>query len=88
MDPETTIMQWNANGLGERIKLGEIERMLTTYNPMCICIQHVGEYDKNIKNYQLACQSPRTNGELGTMIYVHNRVTYDKIQFNANSFQP
>ena len=79
MDAEPTIIQWNANGLGLRARLGELERMLAIYNPMCLCIQHVGDHDKNIKNYKLACKSLTTNGELGTAVYVHNKITYENL---------
>ena len=86
MDP--IIIQWNSNGLGLRAKLGELERLLVTYNPICLCIQHVGKFDRIIKNYKLASQSLSPNGELGTAIYVHNLITYDMLQINGTSCQP
>ena len=85
---EPLIIQWNANGLGQRAKLGELERLLNKYNPMCICTQHVGKANIQIKNYKLAMQSSTGNGELGTAIYVHSKATYDTLKVNSSSFQP
>ena len=82
------IIQWNANGLALRIKLGELERLLTTYNPICLCVQHVGKADVNVKNYKLVAQSDVSNGELGTAIYIHNLATYEQLQIDKRSCQP
>ena len=54
---------------------------------MCLCLQHVNAQNENIKNYQLASSSMSTGRELGTAIYVHNKVTYNKINFNQSKFQ-
>ena len=85
---EPTIVQWNANGLGQRVKLGELERLLSKHNPICLCVQHVGTEDINIKNYKLAVQSSNANGELGTAIYVRDNATYDNLPINNTNFQP
>ena len=37
------IIHWNANGLRTRVRLGEFQRLLQEYVPMCICVQHVGQ---------------------------------------------
>ena len=65
------IIHWNANGLRTKVCLGEFQRLLQEYVPMCICVQHVGQFDSNIRNYELVSQSHNTNNELGTSIYVH-----------------
>ena len=70
------IIHWNANGLGTRVRLGEFQRLLQEYVPMCICVQHVGQFDSNILNYELVSQSHNTNNELGTSIYVHCKLTF------------
>ena len=82
------VVQWNANGLGNRVKLGEFERLINLYSPICICIQHAGKYNKDTKNYKIAKMSTNNNGEYGTAIYVHNSVTYDDIQINTTDLQP
>ena len=87
MNKLTYILQWNLNGIKTRQRLGELQRLLTNYEPVCICLQHIGHYDTNIKNYQLASQSLKTNDELGTAIYVHNRVIFDKIQITNSELQ-
>ena len=85
---EPVIIQWNANGLGERTTLGEAERLINKLNPICICVQHIGSQDINIKNYKLAAQTNNTNGELGTAIYVRSSATYDPLTTNRTHFQP
>ena len=84
---ESKIIQWNANGLELRKKCGELERLLTNHTPMCVCIQHTGNVT-NIKNYKLASESTRANGELGTSIFVHNSITYENLDLNEHHFQP
>ena len=66
------IVQWNANGLENRARIGELERLVNLYTPICLCIQHVGKYDKTPKDYKIANISSNDNGELSTAIYVHN----------------
>ena len=80
MKPQPHILQWNLNGIKTRLRLGEIQRVLNDHEPMCICLQHLGQYDTNLKNYQLVSQSIKTNDELGTAIYVHKEATYESIQ--------
>ena len=46
---------------------------------MCICLQHVGIQNISIKDYQIANISTPANDELGTIIYVHNKLTFDVI---------
>ena len=87
MNTEPYIVQWNVNGLETRIRIGEIERLITKYNPMCLCLQHLGKFDQNIKNYKIASQSNNNQGELGTAIYVHNSITYEDLQINNQNFQ-
>ena len=86
--PQPILIQWNANGLGYRIRLGEFERLINLYSPLCMCIQHTGKIRKDIKNYKLAKISTNNNGEYGTAIYVHNSITYDEIQINTTKLQP
>ena len=87
MSTDPYIIQWNTNGLESRIRLGELERLLKKYRPMCICLQHLGKYDIKVKEYQLASQSRNVVGELGTAIYVHNSITYQKLTINNPHFQ-
>ena len=54
---------------------------------MCICVQHVGTHKFSVKNYQLACRSPTKIDELGTAIFVHNKVTFEPIQLQAGPLQ-
>ena len=82
----STIIQWNINGLQKRMHLGEIQRLLKEYEPMCICLQHTNTPIPSIGKYFLATASTPGAGLLGTAIYVHNRLTYDKIAVN-NTFQ-
>ena len=87
MNTQPYIVQWNANGLESRKILGELDRLISKYNPMCLCIQHVGKDDLQIKNYKIASQSQNNNGELGTAIYVHNNMTYEDLRINSQHFQ-
>ena len=66
--------------------LGEIQRLLKENEPMCICLQHVNTPIPSIGKYNLA-SSISGEGLLGTAIYVHNKVTYDKITIGTNMFQ-
>ena len=43
---------------------------------MCICVQHIGPNAIPVRNYQIACCSPTSDGRLGTAIYVHNRLSF------------
>ena len=85
--PNPYIIQWNCNGIKARIKLGELQRIINNYNPWCLCLQHTGNHNTNIKNYKLASQSIGNNNELGTSIYVHNEVIYDNINVTRSEFQ-
>ena len=87
MNKNTYILQWNVNGMKTRLRLGEIQRLIHEYEPVCICVQHIGQYDTNLTNYQLASQSIKTQEELGTAIYVHNKITYDNIQVQSSELQ-
>ena len=80
MIPQSYIIQWNLNGIKTRVRLGEIQRLINNFEPICLCLQHLGQYDTPLKNYQIASQSINTNGQLGTAIYVHNRATFETIQ--------
>ena len=87
MNPKPYIIQWNLNGIKTRSKLGELQRLLKDYEPMCLCIQHIGEYDTNIKNYQLVSQSIKTQNELGTAIYIHNKTTFENLPVQSSYMQ-
>ena len=80
-------MQWNINGLQTRVHLGEIQRILKEYNPIAICLQHVNNTVPSIGNYFLASSSTYEEGNLGTAIYIHNKVTYDVITISESIFQ-
>ena len=67
--------------------LGEVQRLLREYEPICICLQHIGSNIKSIGNYYQASISEPRNGVLGTAVYVHNKVTYDSIHLNNPTFQ-
>ena len=54
---------------------------------MAICLQHVNDVIPSIANYSLASNSVPSIDTLGTAIYIHNSVTYDKIQINTSEFQ-
>ena len=54
---------------------------------MCVCLQHVGPNAINIRNYQIACCSPTGNGKLGTVIYVHNRISYEILTPSIDQYQ-
>ena len=54
---------------------------------MAICLQHTNEVTPSIANYTLASNSVPSIGTLGTAIYIHNNVTYDKIQINSSELQ-
>ena len=62
-----------------RLHIGEIQRLLKEHEPICICLQHVNTLVQNIWKYSLAASSIPKEGTLGTAIYVHHKVTYDKI---------
>ena len=81
------IIQWNLNGIKTRQRLGELQRLLTNYEPICLCLQHMDQYDTVIKNYTIASQSMATNGELGTAIYVRNNITFENIQIQNSNLQ-
>ena len=70
-----------------RLHLGEIQRLLKEYEPICICLQHVNTPVETIWKYSLATQSVPEEGTLGTAIYVHHKIIYDKIVVNNNYFQ-
>ena len=81
------IIQWNVNGLKTRLRTGEIQRLLENYNPVAICLQHTNGTIPSIKNYTLAASSIPNNDDLGTAIYINNKVTYDQIQINTSELQ-
>ena len=54
---------------------------------MCICLQHIGIHNQIIKDYQIVSESVPTNNELGTAIYIHNKVTFDKVNLPNAPFQ-
>ena len=87
MDNFNYIIQWNLNGIKSRIGVGELQRLITNYNPICLCLQHIGEQDTNIKNYKLVSQSIKNTTELGTAIYVRNDITVDHIAVQTSEFQ-
>ena len=87
MYPNNTIIQWNCNGVASRINQGELQRLIADHNPMCLCIQHLGKYNTNIKNYTLASQSIHSTNELGTAIYIHNDVMYDQTVVTSSQCQ-
>ena len=80
-------MQWNCNGITSRMKDGELQRLITDYNPACLCLQHLGKQNVNIKNYQLASEFIGRNKELGTAIYIHNDIIYDSVDINNSPLQ-
>ena len=49
---------------------------------MCICLQHAKDPVQSISNYYLASKSLPDEDTLGTAIYVHSSITYDKININ------
>ena len=67
--------------------LGEIQRLLKEYEPICICLQHVNTLVQTIGKYSLAASSISEEGTLGTAIYVHHKITFDKILLNDNYLQ-
>ena len=67
--------------------MGEIQRLLREYEPLCICLQHIGSNIKSIGNYHQASIREPNNGTLGTAIYVHNKITYDNININNDILQ-
>ena len=87
MYPNPYIIQWNCNGITSRIQMGELQRLIKDYNPICLCLQHLGKYNTTIKNYQLASQSLAANDELGTGIYVHNDIVFDQVNITNSNFQ-
>ena len=54
---------------------------------MAICLQHTNDTVPSIANYILASNSVPSNNTLGTAIYIHKNVTYDKIQINNSELQ-
>ena len=87
MEEKNYILQWNLNGIKARMKVGELQRLIRNYNPICICLQHLGEYNVNIQNYKLISQSIKTTTELGTAIYIRNNITADTIVTQNSEFQ-
>ena len=81
------IIQWNVNGLKTRLHLGEIQRLLKNFEPTAICLQHANNPVPSIGKYFLATSSCQEEGNLGTAIYIHQKVFYDKIQVNSDEFQ-
>ena len=81
------IIQWNVNGIKTRLRLGEIQRLINNYEPICICLQYLGQYDTPLKNCQLASQSMNPNDQLGTAIYVLNKATFETIQIQTAELQ-
>ena len=82
------IIQWNVNGLKTRLHLGEIQRLLKNFEPTAICLQHINNPVPWIGKYLLATSScQEEEGNLGTAIYIHPKVFYDKIQVNSKEFQ-
>ena len=67
--------------------MGEIQRLLKTYESIGICLQHVNSPIPSIGKYSLAVTSRPEEGNLGTAIYIHHKVFYDKITINQNDFQ-
>ena len=84
---ESVIIQWNLNGIRTRKKSGELQRLIAEYDPVCLCLQHIGDYDTTINNYKLVSQSIKTTTELGTAIYVRNNITVDNIIIQSSECQ-
>ena len=80
-------MQWNVNGLQARLRLGEIQRLLKNYEPIAICLQHINKTFPSIGKYNLASSSVPNNSNLGTAIYIHNKVFYDQITITNDELQ-
>ena len=70
-----------------RLHLGELQRILKEYEPACVCLQHVNTPRQSIGNYTLAASSKTEERALGTAIYVHNKIFYDKIVVNSAELQ-
>ena len=67
--------------------MGELQRLITMYEPICICLQHVGTEDLKIKDYQLVSKNQCTDNELGTAIYIHYSITHDNLPVNSPQLQ-
>ena len=87
MEQKNYILQWNLNGIRARLRTGELQRIINDYHPICICLQHIGDYDVNLQNYKLMSQSIRNTTELGTAIYVRNDILCENIVVQNSEFQ-
>ena len=54
---------------------------------MAICLQHTNKTFPNIGKYNLASTSVPNDGNLGTAIYIHNKVFHDKMIINNDELQ-
>ena len=69
------------------MRMGEFQRVLRDFSPMCICLQHVGLNPIPVRYYQVASSSPTGNGKLGTAIYVHNKITFELLELPVSNYQ-
>lgn len=82
------VLQWNINGYNTRYRMGELQRLIAVYNPICICIQHIGVTPISPpKNYSLAVTSPLSPSHLRTAILVHYKHAYTPFTLSPNPFQ-
>ena len=80
-------MQWNVNGLQSRLHLGEIQHLLKEFEPLAVCLQDVNKSFPTIGKYKLASSSLPEDGNLGTAIYLHNKVFHDSVVINNAELQ-
>ena len=85
MDPLDTIIHWNCNGLKTRIQNGELTRLVRQYTPAVVCLQHTNHNANKFDQYHIADYYQHSENELGTAIYVHKNISYNKITI-ANKY--
>ena len=83
----STIIHWNCNGLKTRHQNGEIRRLVSQYSPLALCLQHTNHILASFDEYQLAAHYPPNEKELGTAIYTHKSISYQKVKNNKLNVQ-
>ena len=85
--PTNIVIHWNCNGLRTRQQNGEIKRLVKQYKPIAVCLQNTNYDLQTFDQYNLAASYKSTEKELGTSIYVHRKISYQKVKMQNYNVQ-
>lgn len=75
------------NSYRQRFRSGELQRLLRSHRPICVCLQHIGPFIVPPRGYQLATSSPPSEGLLRTAILVRNNCPFQVLLLDPAPFQ-